>query len=237
MRQFAAFDLDGTVIRWQLYHAITDYLAQSGVLPEGSADKINRAKLAWQTRQHAEAFSSYEDTLINVYLSALKGMQVGNVEEATERVFEQYKDQVYIFTRDLIKELKDKGFALVAITGSPQGIADMIGTYYGFDYCVGAIHHTKNGRFTGEQTSPLLVGKGRVLQQLVKDKKLDWTDSVAVGDTESDIPMLELVERPIAFNPNRKLLEFARSRQWPIVIERKSIVYKLRHDGRNYLLA
>jgi phosphoserine phosphatase len=49
----------------------------------------------------------------------------------------------------------------------------------------------------------------------------------ARGDTESDIPMLELVEIPIAFNPNKKLFEHAKARGWRTVVERKDVIYEL----------
>ncbi|MEK9176835.1 MAG: hypothetical protein AAB923_00910, partial [Patescibacteria group bacterium] len=54
-----------------------------------------------------------------------------------------------------------------------------------------------------------------------------YRGSVAVGDTESEIPMLRLVERPIAFNPNRKLFAYAKRRGWEIVVERKDVVYEI----------
>jgi phosphoserine phosphatase len=39
--------------------------------------------------------------------------------------------------------------------------------------------------------------------------------------------MLELVERPIAFNPNKKLCAHAKKKGWEIVVERKDVIYKL----------
>jgi len=39
--------------------------------------------------------------------------------------------------------------------------------------------------------------------------------------------MLEMVERPICFNPNQKLFEAAKRHDWPIVVERKDVVYEL----------
>jgi phosphoserine phosphatase len=48
--------------------------------------------------------------------------------------------------------------------------------------------------------------------------------------------MLEMVERPIAFNPNRELFDYARAHAWPVVIERKNMVYKLELNGKNYHL-
>ena len=51
--------------------------------------------------------------------------------------------------------------------------------------------------------------------------------SVGMGDTLSDVGFLELVWTPIDFNPNRSLFEVARRRGWPIVVERKDVIYNL----------
>jgi phosphoserine phosphatase len=51
--------------------------------------------------------------------------------------------------------------------------------------------------------------------------------SVGVGDTEGDISLLEAVELPICFNPNMKLFERAKLKDWKVVIERKDVIYEL----------
>ena len=61
-------------------------------------------------------------------------------------------------------------------------------------------------------------------------------DSIAVGDSDSDIPMLSYVEKPIAFNPSRELYEHAKLNNWDVVIERKNVVYKLRPSNQGYIL-
>ena len=48
-----------------------------------------------------------------------------------------------------------------------------------------------------------------------------------MGDTLSDVGFLELICTPIAFNPNRSLFEVTRRRCWPIVVERKDVIYNL----------
>ncbi len=50
---------------------------------------------------------------------------------------------------------------------------------------------------------------------------------VGVGDTLSDMGFLERVSTPIAFNPNRALFEAALRRRWPLVVERKDVIYNL----------
>lgn len=48
-----------------------------------------------------------------------------------------------------------------------------------------------------------------------------------MGDSEGDISFLKMVERPICFNPNRKLYEYAKKRGWEVIVERKDVIYKL----------
>jgi phosphoserine phosphatase len=59
----------------------------------------------------------------------------------------------------------------------------------------------------------------------------------AIGDTASDIGMLELAENPIAFNPSRELFEAAKERGWQVVVERKDVVYHLKPDKDRYYIS
>ena len=78
--------------------------------------------------------------------------------------------------------------------------------------------------------------KDELLRELMARHNVAITDSIAVGDSEGDIAMLELVENPIAFNPTKGLLQVAKNNAWDIIIERKNVVYKLRaSDGQYYL--
>ena len=49
--------------------------------------------------------------------------------------------------------------------------------------------------------------------------------------------MLDIVEHPVAFNPDKGLYEAAVSHHWPIVVERKNVVYELKPDKDGYRLA
>jgi HAD superfamily hydrolase (TIGR01490 family) len=237
-RKFAVFDIDGTVIRWQLYHAIVNELGKQGVLSPEVAKRIRTARLNWKTRDSQDSFREYEHVLVQEYLTALTQITVVEHKEAVERVFELYKDQVYTYTRDLIKKLQAEGYLLFAISGSQQDIVSKLGDYYGFDEVVGSNYEVVDGRFTGIEESPVHSGKRDVLQKLMMKHQVDQKGSIGVGDTGGDIGMLELVEQPIAFNPNRDLYNTATERNWTIVLERKNVVYTLQSDGaQHYTLA
>jgi len=75
------------------------------------------------------------------------------------------------------------------------------------------------------------------LKKLVKQHSVVFTGSVGVGDSRSDATMLNLVEQPIAFNPERELFDYATRKGWKIVVERKNLVYELeKRDGKYQLV-
>ena len=78
--------------------------------------------------------------------------------------------------------------------------------------------------------------KDLALTKLVHKHNASWENSIAAGDSTSDIPMLRLVNQPIAFNPEKKLFDEAKKQRWKIVVERKNVVYILKSDGQSYKL-
>ena len=71
------------------------------------------------------------------------------------------------------------------------------------------------------------MNKGALVQRAIKKEGLSFKNSIAIGDTESDISMLELVDEAIAFNPSKGLLRHARQHEWQVVIEQKDAVFEL----------
>ena len=235
MRKFAVFDIDGTLIRWQLYHAMTDALAKEGHVDEALYQSTKDARMVWKRRAHSESFKAYEKKLIKSYEAVLKGITPGQLEKVTQQVFNEYKDQVYIYTRDLAAQLKEKGYMLLAISGSQVEIVKKVADYYGFDDCVGTVYQQRAGKFTGEKTVAS-ADKAEVLGELIKRHGLIKQGSIAVGDSASDISMLEMVEQPIAMNPEKALYEQAKKSGWKIVLERKNVVYELEKKSGKYQL-
>lgn len=227
MSKFAVFDIDGTLIRWQLYHAVSDALVRLGSFDETQFEPVRTARKQWKQRKHEESYMEYEHRLVQVFNTLLTGLSAKAFEEAADVVFDEYKDQVYRYTRDLIVELKQQGYFLLAVSGSPTTLVKRVADYYGFDDFVGSEFEIKDGKFTGERQTPF-GKKHLVIQEMAQKHGLDFTDSIAVGDSEGDISMLEITQNPIAFNPSKKLLETAKSNRWTVVVERKNVIYQLK---------
>lgn len=99
----------------------------------------------------------------------------------------------------------------------------------GFDKVYGMMYEIgPSDRFTGEVTdAAFILNKAAVLRRAVEKGGLSLTGSVGVGDTESDISFLDMVEHPVCFNPNAGLYTVARAKKWHVVVERKDVVYIL----------
>jgi phosphoserine phosphatase len=48
--------------------------------------------------------------------------------------------------------------------------------------------------------------------------------------------MLEMVEHPLVFNPDKKMFTIARDHHWPVVVERKNMIYELEPADDSYAL-
>lgn len=236
MKKFAVFDIDGTLIRWQLYHAVVDRLAKQGKLSKTAAADLHTARMKWKRREHPDGFREYELRLIQIYEASFDKLKASDFDTATRAVFDEYKDQTYVYTRDLIKLLKGKGYRLLAISGSQTELVKYIAEAYGFDDYIGSVYQRDGDRFSGQKTVAS-HNKKEVLEHLVEKHQLSFSDSWAVGDSASDSSMLAMVTNPVAFNPDQTLYKEARQQGWKIVLERKNVIYELEEQDGNYLLA
>ncbi len=234
-KQFAVFDIDGTLIRWQLYHAIVDKLAKEGALGDSARDRLHEARMVWKRREGPDSFKEYERILIEVYESAIPGLSAVTFDEMVQKVISEYKEQTYTYTRDLVKSLKSKGFFLLAISGSHEELVEQLAKYYHFDDWAGTRYERTGTGFSGRKFVASL-DKKNALEKLVSAHGLTYKGSIAIGDSLSDAPMLELAEYPIAFNPDKALFQTAKTNRWKIVLERKNMVYELEEKNGNYIL-
>ena len=226
-QKVAVFDIDGTVFRWSLFLELVEELIEHDIFPKEARAVYGAEYENWLNRQGD--YQSYISKVITIFGTYLKGVPYADAERAAKEVIAEKKNRVYRYTRDLIKRLKAEGYFLLAISHSPSFIARDFGEAAGFDKVYGFFYETgPNDAFTGGVVDEDVIrNKASVLQRALRKENLTLEGSIAVGDTETDIPMLEMVETPIAFNPNKALYEHAKKRGWKIVVERKDVIYEV----------
>lgn len=226
-RPVAVFDIDGTVFRSSLLIELVDRLILRGVIPEEARSVYEQAQVDWQDRNGD--YEVYIKKVIVSFVKYIKGLPYGDVADIAGEIIEEKRNRIYRYTRDLIKELKEEGYFLLAVSHSPKFIVDGFAYELGFDKSYGTFYSSgASGRFTGEiEDEHIIMNKSATLLRAIEKENLTLTRSIGVGDTESDISMLDLVEVPIAFNPNRGLYRHALQHGWKTVVERKDVIYEI----------
>jgi HAD superfamily hydrolase (TIGR01490 family) len=225
-KKFAAFDIDGTLFRSGLYREVFYELYKMGVLPNDLTEQTTDKHREWRHRIHGNAFEEFEAIMIAGLDAHITHLKIEDYEEAVRRVIEKKAENVYIYTRDLLKKLQDEGYYTIAISGSQQELVEPFAKRYGFDTWVGQQWERGSKFFTG-RVIKTHTGKDKIIAGLIATHNLTLTDSYAVGDSNGDSGMLEIVDNPIVFNPTHELLEKALKNHWKIVLERKNISYEL----------
>ena len=229
--KLALFDIDGTIFRSSLLIELINGLIENAVFPKAAWPEMERAHLSWLDR--TGRYDDYLMKVIKVHLKYIKGCNWHEVSGVVEKVIRNHKDHVYRYTRDLIKKFKRGGYILVAISGSPEYMVARFARHMGFHHHFGQKLDIKDGLFTGKIVTLDFLNKKKILKGFVKREKLnvDWKNSVAVGDTDNDIPMLKMVGYPIAFNPNRTFASYSMKHGWDVVVERKDTIYKIKKSA------
>ena len=224
----AFFDVDGTIFRSSLLIELVEALIQEGVFPPEAKDIYYKEHTAWRNREGS--YDEYIGALIEAYLTYIKGVHYGEFADIGKRIVNVHSKRVYRYTRDLITELKNKGYYIVAISQSPKTVLDAFCKEYGFDKVYGRMYEIgPQDKFTGEVIDEHLIeNKANIVKRVFEhNAELTKVGSIAVGDTDGDIPLLESVETAICFNPNAELYSHAKRMNWKIVVERKDVIYHL----------
>ena len=226
-RKLAVFDVDGTIFRSSLLIQVVNKLIDAGAFPKGAERVYEKEYHRWIDREGD--YQEYIDAVVQTFLKHLKVVHYGVLADVAEEVVGEQWKRVYRYTRDLLKELKAKDYYLLAVSHSPKTVLDKFCPRLGFDKAYGTIYEIgPEERFTGEVVDAhLIYNKATILRRAIEKENLTLANSIGVGDTETDMPFLEMVAKPICFNPNAKLYKQAKRLKWKVVVERKDVVYEL----------
>lgn len=233
-KKFAVFDIDGTIFHWQFFHELFDELVEAGVIADAIAGPVLDDRNQW--RQGIIDWSTYELSLVKALNKGIVGIDKALLEKISDKIVTTKGKVLYHYTRDLLSDLQSRGYTTIVISGSQQTLVERFARTYNIDIALGLDYEFAGDKLVAIKRE-IYGQKSVLLKQVVADHDLDWHDSYAVGDTSGDAEMLDLVDNPIAFNPDAKLLEIAKEKGWKIVVERKSMAYSLEKNANgDYVL-
>ncbi|KKW29502.1 MAG: Phosphoserine phosphatase, partial [Parcubacteria group bacterium GW2011_GWA2_52_8] len=203
MRPIAIFDIDGTIFRSSLVIQLFTKLVRRKIFSPSVLARVRSFEVKWLNRQGH--YDDYINELVQVYHRSIVGKKRSEIIRASREVVREQKYRTYRYTRKLLADLRRKYFT-ICISGSPLEVVREYNRFLKFDKIYGSeLGVDERGRYTGVALHLPSHYKKEVIVRYVTAHHLSMRDSIGVGDTESDIGFLELVDNPIAFNPNTTL--------------------------------
>ena len=117
-----------------------------------------------------------------------------------------------------IRQYRDKGDVTVIITATNRFVTAPIAGAFGVDDLIATDPEIVDGRYTGKVAGTPCFQKGKItrLQQWLENTHHDLVGSTFYSDSHNDIPLLEIVETPIAVDPDDELKSLAEKNNWQI---------------------
>lgn len=220
MKHLALFDVDGVIYEGHtIFDQIQD-MEKRGVISAGTWSKI-LVELG-DYKSGKKNYKQAADAMLEVSAQSVKGKNYKDILQDTSSYLEQNKNKFFSYFEKIVPQLNKK-YDIYFVTTNFQFMPEAIGKIFGVNNYLSSIAEVKDGRFTGKVGRSLAGNKGIVADLISKYGK---QGSFAVGDSENDADMLNLVEHPFVMEPNSKLEVIAKEKGWQIV-NRDTIQEKL----------
>jgi putative phosphoserine phosphatase/1-acylglycerol-3-phosphate O-acyltransferase len=209
-RVVAYFDLDRTLIAGYSITALALEKMWSGSLSPKRIIAHAGIFLGWGLGR-----SDYHQ-LLQATVKGLVGMTDSEMVELGERAFERrLRPLIYEEARRLIDAHKNKGHEVAIITSATRYQTQPIARALGIDEMFCTELEVNEGIITGNVTPCYGAGKQAAAEQHLLDRQADFSDAFFYTDSCEDLPLLEVVGRPVVTNGKTALSKLATTRGWP----------------------
>lgn len=211
----AFFDLDRTIIARN-----SASLWLKGELREGFISPF-QALIAgtWLLKYHM-GFAKLDDALRKA-VSSLEGRSEADMRNRSREFFDrELRGLIRPGAEIALRHHRNQGDSLVLLTSTSVYIAEAASEMLDLDAHIATRFEVgDDGRYTGAVQEPLCFGMGKVhlAIEYAKRRGVSLGDCVFYTDSNSDLPMLEVVGHPVAVNPDPRLRSTARARGWEVV--------------------
>lgn len=122
--------------------------------------------------------------------------------------------------RDALERHRANGDRLVLLTSTSTYLAHAVCDELGLDdYVSTQLEVDPAGTLTGRAVEPLCFGEGKLARAVdwCAQENYSLTASTFYTDSASDLPVMEVVDTPVAVNPDPRLRRRARRQGWQVV--------------------
>ena len=211
----AIFDLDNTLIGGDSDFLWGEFLGEEGVVDANAYRKKNEY-----------FYQQYDLGILDIYawlefcLEPLSRYSMEELQEFHHRFMIQKIEPIMLDkAQNCINQHKERGDTVLVMTASNSFVTAPIAKKYGINQMLATEPEIKAGRYTGGVSGIPCFQSGKV------DKLMPWlqkneetlTGSTFYSDSHNDLPLLELVDNPVAVNADKILTKIAEKKGWEVL--------------------
>ncbi len=216
--KLALFDLDNTLLNGDSDFEWSQFLIRIGVLD---------AELF--AAQNLKFYEQYKAGTLDIH--AFLDFQLKPLSRHPRRTLDTWHQQfmaesimpmVTQASRELVAKHQAAKDVCIIITATNSFVTAPIAKEFGIENLIATEPEQKNGEFTGAVAGVPSFKAGKItrLNQWLGERgwTLDrFTDSTFYSDSHNDLPLMKIVQHPVAANPDDTLRMYAEQHGWPIV--------------------
>jgi len=211
----AIFDLDNTLIADDSDYLWGQFLVDQGIVDKNLYESAN-----------AKFYDDYKQGTLDIveFLRfSLQPLADNDPEQLyqwrAQFIEEAIKPLMLKSAQQLIDKHKNRGDTLLVITATNRFVTEPIVQLYGIENLLATTPEFVDGRYTGgfNGIPCFREGKVKLLEAWLENSVETMQDSWFYSDSHNDLPLLKLVDNPVAVDPDEKLTEFANAANWPII--------------------
>ena len=211
----AIFDLDNTLLMGDSDYAWGQFLIEQNAVEKAGYERENQR---YYEKYLAGTLDIFE--FLAFALHPLKQFERAQLD-AWHRQFMQSKilPMITKASRALVEKHRRAGDTLVIVTATNSFITRPIAAEFGVENLLATEPEEVNGRFTGKVrgTPCFQAGKVERLKAWLSEHRYNLKGSWFYSDSHNDLPLLNLVDHPVAVEPDAILRDHAQAQGWPII--------------------
>lgn len=211
----AIFDLDNTLLSGDSDYEWGRFLVQQGI--------VDGAEFEQKNQQFYDDYKAGRLDIFGFLRFALKPLADNNRAQLDEWHKEYMQEYVLPLISDgaraLVESHRDKGDTLLIITATNSFVTTPIAKEFGIENLLATEPEVVNGQFTGNVAGTPCFKQGKVerLNKWLDQQNITLEESTFYSDSHNDLPLLGLVDHPVAVNPDEVLRNEAEQRDWQII--------------------
>ncbi len=212
----AFFDVDNTMmVGASIYHFARGLATRNFFSWRDLVGFTSRqARLRMRGESSNDMHSSRESALAFV-----AGKNVAEIVALGEEIYDQdMAGKIWRGTEALARLHLDAGQRVWLVTATPVELAEIIADRLGLTGALGTVAEAVDGVYTGHLDGEVLHGeaKAAAVRALADREGLELAHCSAYSDSINDLPLLSLVGRAVAVNPDSALRAEAKRHGWEI---------------------